>query len=123
MTDFPKENLPRILGALGKFPWKRQKERKIPHDSSRGSMGYDNLIKWLSQSQNSEMYQNVEITCWIRAVFFLAPNSDKTGLKILQNNSILRAALNIFTFNRFKSTLWDTQKFLYITVVSQELFP
>lgn len=86
-------------------------------------MGYDNLIKWLSQSQNSEMYQNVEITCWIRAVFFLAPNSDKTGLKILQNNSILRAALNIFTFNRFKSTLWDTQKFLYITVVSKELFP
>ena len=63
VTDFPKESLPWIMGALGKFPWKRQKEQKIPHDSSRGSMGYDNLINWLSQSQNSEMYQNVEITC------------------------------------------------------------
>ena len=51
------------MGALGKFPWKRKKEQKIPHDSSRGSMGYDNLIKWLSQSQNSEMYQLVEIKC------------------------------------------------------------
>ena len=111
------------MGALGKFPWKRKKEQKIPHDSSRGSMGYDNLIKWLSQSQNSEMYQLVEIKCWIRTAFILALFSDKIWLKILQNNSILRAALNIFTFNRFKSTLWETQKFLYITVVSQEFFP
>ena len=44
VTDFPRENLPWIMGALGKFPWKREEGQRIPHDSSRGSMGYDNLL-------------------------------------------------------------------------------
>lgn len=42
--------------ALGKFPWKRQKEQKNPHDSfQRRFYGLKNP-KRLSQSRESEMY-------------------------------------------------------------------